>query len=462
MLKLNLVLLLAVSLTTSTLFAQKLTIRDAVDQGLANYGIIKAKAYYVQSSLQTNEQVKRDFWPNLTVVAQQDYGTINGQNGPLYGFGGLGVASSGAALPEQNWNAAFGALYLANINWDIYTFGRKKERIELSKADSKRLEIDLKQEQFQHKIKIAAAYLNLLASQRLQKNQQKNLDRALVFFNIAATKAKNGILPGVDSTLASAEVSRAKISLNQAGENVKEQNNKLTVLMGINATDLQIDTALVTKTPTQALVIDVSLVDKNPILQYYKSRVEVGEQQLKLSNKEYLPTLSAFGVFQVRGSGFKSEYTTDLLAFTSNYWNGIRPNRQNYLLGLGINWNLTSIVRVNKKISAQRYTNDALREEYQTTEAQFFAQLDAAEVKMRLAQQSDTEAPRQVSAALQAYNQKMTMYKNGLATLVDITQTLYTLNRAETDREIVHINLWQSLLLKAAAAGDFDIFNKEL
>ncbi|WP_021188895.1 hypothetical protein [Sphingobacterium sp. IITKGP-BTPF85] len=126
MLKLNLVLSLAVSLATSTSFAQKLTIRDAVDQGLANYGMIKAKTYYVQSSLQTNEQVKRDFWPNLTVVAQQDYGTINGQNGPLYGFGGLGVASSGAALPEQNWNAAFGALYLANINWDIYTFGRKR------------------------------------------------------------------------------------------------------------------------------------------------------------------------------------------------------------------------------------------------------------------------------------------------------------------------------------------------
>lgn len=462
MLKLNLVLSLAVSLATSTSFAQKLTIRDAVDQGLANYGIIKAKAYYVQSALQTNEQVKRDFWPNLTVVAQQDYGTINGQNGPLYGFGGLGVASSGAALPEQNWNSAFGALYLANINWDIYTFGRRKERIELSKADSKRLEIDLQQEQFQHKIKIAAAYLNLLASQRLQKNQQKNLDRALVFFNIAATKAKNGILPGVDSTLASAEVSRAKISLNQAGENVKEQNNKLTVLMGIKATNLQIDTALVTKTPTQLLTTDPTLVDNNPVLQYYKSRIEVGEQQLRLSNKEYLPTLSAFGVFQARGSGFKSDYTTDLHAFTRNYWDGIRPNRQNYLLGLGINWNLTTIARINKKISAQRYTNDALREEYQTTAAQFVAQLDAADVKIRLAQQSDIEAPLQVSAAQQAYNQKMAMYKNGLATLVDVTQTLYTLNRAETDREIVHINLWQSLLLKAAAAGDFDIFNKEL
>ncbi|WP_333864213.1 TolC family protein [Sphingobacterium sp.] len=462
MLKLNLVLSLAVSLASSISFAQTLTLRDAVEQGVANYGNIKAKEYYLQSSLQTNEQVKRDFWPNLNIVAQQDYGTVNGQNGPLYGFGGLGVASSGAPLPEQNWNAAFGALYLANVNWDIYTFGRKKERIELAKSDTKRLQADLGQEQFQHKVKIAAAYLNLLASQRLEKNQQLNLDRALVFLNIAATKVKNGILPGVDSTLASAEVSRAKISLNQARENVKEQNNKLTVLMGIPAKDLQIDTVLVQKTPVQLIPLSSNLIASNPILQFYKSKIDLGEQQLRLSSKEYLPTVTAFGVFQTRGSGFKSEYTSDLQAYTSNYWQGIRPNRQNYLLGLGINWNLTTLARINKKISAQRYTNEALREEYQTVEAQLTAQLDAADVKIQLARKSDTEAPRQVSAAQQAYNQKMTMYKNGLATLIDVTQTLYTLNRAETDREIVHINLWQSLLLKAAAAGDFDIFNKEL
>jgi len=462
MLKLNLVLSLAVSLASSISFAQTLTLRDAVEQGIANYGNIKAKEYYLQSSLQTNEQVKRDFWPNLNIVAQQDYGTVNGQNGPLYGFGGLGVASSGAPLPEQNWNAAFGALYLANVNWDIYTFGRKKERIELAKSDTKRLQADLGQEQFQHKVKIAAAYLNLLASQRLEKNQQMNLDRALVFLNIAATKVKNGILPGVDSTLASAEVSRAKISLNQARENVKEQNNKLTVLMGIPAKDLKIDTVLVQKTPVQLIPLSSNLIASNPILQFYKSKIDLGEQQLRLSGKEYLPTVTAFGVFQTRGSGFKSEYTSDLQAYTSNYWQGIRPNRQNYLLGLGINWNLTTLARINKKISAQRYTNEALREEYQTAEAQLTAQLDAADVKIQLARKSDMEAPRQVSAAQQAYNQKMTMYKNGLATLVDVTQTLYTLNRAETDREIVHINLWQSLLLKAAAAGDFDIFNKEL
>ncbi|WP_294183232.1 hypothetical protein [uncultured Sphingobacterium sp.] len=54
MLKLNLVLSLAVSLATSSSFAEQLTLRDAVEQGIANYGVIKAKEYYLQSSLQAN------------------------------------------------------------------------------------------------------------------------------------------------------------------------------------------------------------------------------------------------------------------------------------------------------------------------------------------------------------------------------------------------------------------------
>ncbi len=45
--------------------------------------------------------------------------------------------------------------------------------------------------------------------------------------------------------------------------------------------------------------------------------------------------------------------------------------------------------------------------------------------------------------------------------MVDVTQALYTLNRAETDRAITYNNVWQALLLKAAASGDFALFFNE-
>jgi hypothetical protein len=57
--------------------------------------------------------------------------------------------------------------------------------------------------------------------------------------------------------------------------------------------------------------------------------------------------------------------------------------------------------------------------------------------------------------------QKNTLYKNGLTTIVDLTQALYLLNRAETDRDIAYTNVWQALLLKSAALGDFNVFINE-
>ena len=442
-------------------FSQTLPLKEALENGIANYGTIKAKSNYADASKETIKQVRRDYLPNVTLSGQQDYGTVNGQNGPLYGFGGLGVASSGLPLEKQNWNAAFGALYLVNVNWDFFTFGKMKQKINLSKADSQRYEKDLDQEKFQHKIKIAAAYLNLLASQRLLISQRKNLERAMVFQNIAAVRVKNGLLAGVDSTLASAEVSRSKITLNQVKDEVKEQNNKLIALMGVSIQDFVLDTTFVTTIPKAILSQETSGENLNPILEYHKSRVDFSEEQLRLFKKEYYPTFSLFGIYQGRASGFKSDYAVNQNSFSQNYLDGIDPSRQNYLFGVGVTWNLTTIARMRKKVSAQKLISEGLHEEYNVIDQQLKIQSDAADAKIKYALENYVEAPKQVQAAQQAYLQKTTLYKNGMTNLLDVTQTLYTLNRAETDRDIIYTNVWQSLLMKAAATGDFDLFMNE-
>jgi len=442
-------------------FSQTLSLKEAVETGVSNYGTIKAKSKYAEASQETVKQARRDYLPNLNLSAQQDFGTVNGQNGPLYGFGGLGVASSGLPLPEQNWNAAFGALYLVNVNWEFFTFGRIKERINVSKADAVRFEKDLEQEKFQQKIKIAAAYLNLLASQRLAISQQKNLERAEIFQRLAAVRVKNGLLAGVDSTLASAEVSRARISLNQIKDQVKDQNNKLVALMGTDIKDFALDTTFVKQVPKAIFSLGQASDSLNPVLQFYKSRVDFSKQQVKAFRKEYYPSFSLFGIYQTRASGFNSDYAVDQNSFTKNYLDGISPSRQNYLLGVGVTWNLTSIARTNKKVSAQKLIADGLQEEYKVIDQQLKTQSDAADAKIKFAMDNYTEAPKQVAAARQAYLQKTTLYKNGLTNLIDVTQAFYTLNRAEIDSDIIYTNVWQSLLMKAAATGDFDLFINE-
>lgn len=453
--------LLFLLFSVSASFAQTLSLKDAIKIGLENYGSVKAKSNYANASKETLKQANRDYLPNLNLSAQQDYGTINGQNGALYGFNGLGTASSGPALPEQNWNASFGALYLVNMNWDFFTFGKIKQKINLAKVEVKSREYDLQQEKFQQEIKISAAYLNLLASQRLLISQQKNLKRAVVFKNTAVARVKNGLLAGVDSTLATAEVSRAKIALNQAKDFVKEQNSKLVILMGVPTQDFVPDTLFVSQIPREMIQPTESNDSLHPALQYYKTKIDYSNQQLKLYKRNYYPTMSMFGVLQTRASGFNSDYVTDQTSFNRNYIDGISPDRTNYLVGIGITWNLTTPFRASKQVSAQKFISQGLQDEYNQIDTELKAQLQLADAKIKITMDNYAEAPIQVNAAAQAYLQKSTLYKNGLTTLTDITQTLYTLNRAEIDRDIVNNNVWQSFLLKAAATGNFELFINE-
>ncbi|KAA6439234.1 TolC family protein [Dyadobacter flavalbus] len=439
-----------------SLSAQVLTLNEAVETALANYGTIKAKNNYLSASKATLQQSKKEYLPNLNLSAQQDYGTVNGQNGPLYGMG-LSVASSGLPLPQQNWNAAFGALYLTNVNWDFFAFGRAKERIHVSASIVDRDRSDLEQEKFQHSIRVAGAYLNLLVAQRLTQSWENNLERAAALKNVVVTRAKNGLIPGVDSSLANAEVSNAKISITQARDFEQEQANVLARLMGITNQQFTLDTLFITKMPQS--IDDSATVSKNhPLLKYYSNRVAVSNQQAKYFQTLGLPVLSLFGVFQGRGAGFSSTYATDQHAYTQNYFEGIKPVRANYLLGIGATWNMTNLLRTRQQVLSQEFISSALQEEYNVVDQQIRNQLILSENKIRNAVANFREAPIQVQSASDAYLQKSVLYKNGLSNIVDLTQALYILNRAETNRDIALSNLWQALLLKAAAAGDFGLF----
>lgn len=441
--------------------AQSISLKEVVDTAMAHYGIIQAKGNYIKAGEERVIQSKRDYLPNLNYSAQQVYGTVNGQNGPLYGFGGLGVASSGLPLAEQNWNAGFGALYLANINWEFFSFGRAKQRIEVAKSSLQVNETDLAQEQFQHRIRVAGAYLNLLVAQRLKGIQQKNLDRALIVKRTATARAANGLLAGVDSSLANAEVSAARIALTNAENVVQDQINQLAVLAGMPVRNYDLDTTFINKIPA-AFADTIGLQEElHPLLQYYKSRIDLSNRQVILNRKQYYPSFSFFGVFQTRGSGFSSSYATDQSAYTHDYWEGIKPTRSNYLFGIGVQWNMTTLLRTKPAVRAQEFTSKGLQNEYDQVKQQLDAQVTLADTRIKNALSNYREVPNQLKSASDAYLQKTTLYNNGLTTIVDVTQALYALNRAETDRDISYSNVWQALLLKAAATGNWDIFINE-
>ncbi|HEY0299168.1 MAG TPA: TolC family protein [Arachidicoccus sp.] len=440
---------------------QILTMHDAIDMAVKNYPTIKAKNAYAKSSQSLVDESKREYLPNVNFSAQQYYGSINSQYGPSYGFGGLAAASSGPVLAQQNWNAAFGSLYLANVNWDFFSFGKAKERTKVSQSVADRDVKDYDQEIFQHKVRVAGAYLNLVAAHQLTYSYQKNLARTDSVRQLVIRRAQSGLVAGVDSSQANAEYSSARISLTQAVDNEEEQKHNLSLLLGADTNQFDVDTAFISRMPQ--LQSDYTLDTANhPVLQYYRSRIAASNEATKYLKTQYYPTFSLVGVMQTKGSGFGNDYATNQNDFTHGYWDGVKPQRGNYLLGIGVTWNITQPFRLSKSVAAQRWQSEGLQQEYNLASQQIGTQMRIADDKMANALTIYNEAPFQVKAASDEYNQQSVLYKNGLTNMVNVTQASFDLIRAETDRDIANTNVWQALLLKSAAAGNFNIFDSQL
>jgi outer membrane protein TolC len=443
---------------------QSLSLKEAVQTALSHYGAIKAKEDYLSASRAIVKKTAREYLPDLNLSIQQDFGTVNAQNGPLYGYRGFSVASSGPLLSSQNWNAVFGGLYLSNINWDFFAFGRAKEKTRLAQYQVRLDSSDWEQEKFQHEVRVAGAYLNLLAAQLLTKSQQDNLERTNSLHLVVVTRARNGLNPGVDSSLADAEVSNAKIALTNARDYEQEQSSVLAEFMGVTTPQatFSLDSFFISRIPKSLADSSPNKQQDHPILQFYQNRIGLSDQQTRYFRTLNYPVFSLFGIFQGRGTGFDYNYgAQNPDAYSHGFWNAVDPTRANYLLGLGLTWNLTEPLRVQQQVAAQKFISKAMKDEYDLINQNLTNQLILSAAKIKNAIANYIEAPIQLKAASDAYTQKSVMYKNGLSTIVDLTQALFTLNRAETQRNIAYNNVWQALLLKAAAFGDFGLFFNE-
>jgi outer membrane protein TolC len=449
--------------TVATAQAQVMKLQDAIQIALTHYKTIDARKNYAEASKSQISAVKSEYLPDLTAGAQTAYGTINGINGPNFGLPGMSTINGGVVSPSQNWNAAFGSLYVANLNWQFFAFGSQKANVKAAQGQY-HTDLDaLDEEKFQLQANVGGAYLNLLSAQRLSFSMQNNLNRATALRNLILTRTVNGLNPGVDSAIANAELSKARLSLLDAQNYQQTQANQLMVLLGNHEPLNALDTSFVTHQPSSFGLEQKTAGLQHPVLKYLDSRVTLSELQANAINRSKWPKFSFFTLYQGRGSGFGSDYSSGTNPMVDRSLSaGLDPVRTNYLLGISAVWNLTDLFRVKKRVSTQDFLTAAYRDEYEVQRGTFQDQLSLADQRIMIALKQYNEAPLQLKSARDAYTQKSSLYQNGLATIVDVTQALYNLNRAETDHDLAYNSLWQALLYKATTTGDLNLFLSQI
>ncbi len=431
-----------------------LSLKDALQKVRDNYPSIKMKASLVQSAQYTLNAGKKDYLPELTVAQQFSYATDNGVNGTSFSNNGTVLAVSGGVRPQNIYTPVAGNISSLIINWHAFTFGRIQQQVNYAASRLQYSRNDLDNEIFQQQIKAVDAYLLLELAQKLVQVRQDNLQRALAFQEYVLARSGAGLLPGADSSHANAEVASAQLALLQGEQEVAYQKIQLSQLTAVNADSLLIDTMQYLQSIPVALKNDSLSVVNNPAIQLAKADVDAQTQRSLMIKKSVLPNVDVIGAGMARGSGI-SNTTGDYKSAISD---GLPYQAYNYLVGVGLNWNILSLVKNKQQYQAAKQDIHASEYKLEENELIIQRQLKNAALQYKLSLQQAKVAPVQYSSALEAYNQSNARYQAGLATLPEQQEALYTLTRSDVDKAVANNNAWRSLLQIAAATGDLQIF----
>ena len=153
------------SLTTCFVHAQefKQLLRKAED----NHPMLKAKRFEVQASIDQVSFAKSTALPSLDAAYQVNYATHNNITGMAMSAGFVPI--SGPPSADNDYAAVFGSVGGLLLNWEPYTFGQRKARIASAKAYSEYQDAEAAQVTFQHLIRTAHAYLDLIMADELIK-----------------------------------------------------------------------------------------------------------------------------------------------------------------------------------------------------------------------------------------------------------------------------------------------------
>lgn len=441
-----------------------MTLSDAFDAAKQNYPSIKLKMAEKESALYELKASQNNYLPNFTVQGQVTDATSNQVRGTFFPNEGTAIPTSGGIkVNGYTSDAVWTSFATGLVNWKFFSFGKYRAVVNTARAGMTAAEADYQNELFQHMIKVGDAYLVALITQNMLASQRANVVRVKALRDVTVSYSRSGIKPGVDSSLVNAEYSKALLQFLEAQRIAREQKVYLKELLGMTgAAELMLDTMTFVRQTPQAFDIQGNTT-RNPRLILYKSLVEFNQAKVASFKRRELPSFSLLVAGWARGSGI-SDKVQDNGDFTynSSFGAGVPFRAYNYMVGVSTIWNITTLLKTSNEAKVQRSVAHMAEERLNEESLAVESELERARLRYQAALEASRQAPIQLGAARDAYEQARARYQSGLSTILELTQTYALLNRAEVDSFLASGNVWRAILMYSAATGDLEVFTKNL
>lgn len=397
------------------------------------------------------KEVNNAILPNLNVNYQANLGTNNNVVGPYMAFG-IVPSNSRGVRPFDNNQSVLTNLGIISLDWEVYNFGAYKAQREVAQSDLIAEKSHYQQRKYQIEAIAIDQYLNLLKLQNLLLIQQNNILRNEEIRRSILSLAKSGIRPGVDTSIAGAELSKAKLNYIELNNTYGQTQLDLALISGLKQNEIVGDTTLLSQLKNQEPTLSMFNMDSvsHPLLDFYKSNYQNSLQKENLVKKSYYPKINLQAATWYRGS------SVDANDHFNKLTTGLEWQRNNYLLGLGITYNLFNIRKRKLKLNTQKANSNYYLKNLEEQKQVLNKANAQADLLLKTAQQRIQEIPKQLKAAQAGYRQKLALYKNGLTDIIALNAALNILYRAETDYVDARYLYSKALFQKAIATNQID------
>ena len=435
-----------------TLYAQPkepVRLQTIVALAVKNYPSIQARQADVDAAAAFVTETKNAWLPSVKLNEQIDAGSDNSLTSAYFPMG-IVPSASGGRRPDNVSQVAVGNIGTVFGQWEVYNFGGYAARTQEALAALQAGKAGLGVEQYRIQSAALQYYLDLLKYQSLAAVQMLNIQRTDTIKRAIQAYINSGLRAGVDSSVAEAELSKARLTYLDLLNGLHQVKNQLSALTGLDTAAIIADSSInaVLRPLLSGRMVAGTPAALHPVLNYFNAVYQDQLAKQDVIRKSNLPKIHLLAAGWMRGSSISPDDV-----YNKNLLSGLSYSRFNYLSGISVTYDLFDLKRTRYRLNEQKYLSQAAYQNFNEQKILLNSSLNEAGINLQTAAGKLKEIPIQQASARAAYEQKLAMYNAGLTNIVDLTNALYLLNRAETDAILATDAAWKALVQQAYASN---------
>jgi outer membrane protein TolC len=443
---------LCVGVIKCTIAQQTLSLQQLLNGMQSNYELLKAQGSLVQARQAEKRATYFDRLPRLNTMLQATVASNNNLEGTYYTYGIQPTITSGTRT-YNDLQAASGDAAFAGINWEAVNFGEFKANEDLAKSNLLVQMNALAKTQYDLNGIASSYYLELIHQYELQNVQQDNVVRLQQLKTSIDALVVSGVRPGIDSMIASAELSKSMVQLYQAQKNFAQMKVQLSTLSSIPVSEINPDTLAGDKINTDgAAFVFTTPVDTvhHPYINLYSSMYDYSKARIKLENNSYYPRIMVDIDGWDRGSSINNNGV-----YNSNLAEGYEPTRFNYMFGLTMLYDIFGIAHKRINAAIYRFQSDAAYHELKNEKVNLNNDVQQALLEKDFQLNRLSETGHQLRSATAAYTQQLSLYNSGLSSIIELSTAQEFYIQAQIDYVDARVGLMRSIINYSLVTNSF-------